>query len=39
MQTFSKQSLERQKSKQQVDDKPLPEIGHVAAHKAHVMSQ
>jgi hypothetical protein len=39
MQTFSKQSLESQKGQQQVGDKPLPEIGQVAAHKAHLLSQ
>jgi hypothetical protein len=36
--TLSKQKLERQKSQQQAGDKPLPEAGQVADHKAHLLS-
>jgi hypothetical protein len=39
VQILSKQSLERQKGRQQVGDKPLPEIGQVVVHKAHLLSQ
>jgi hypothetical protein len=39
MQTFSKQRLERQKGWQQEGDKLLPEIGQVAIHKDHLLSQ
>jgi hypothetical protein len=38
-QTFSKQGLEREKGQQQVDDKLLPEIGQVAIHTVHLLSQ
>jgi hypothetical protein len=31
--------LERQKGQQQAGDKLLPEIGHLAVHKAHLLSQ
>jgi hypothetical protein len=37
--TFSKQKLERQKGQQWVGDKPLPEIGQIVVHKAHLLSQ
>jgi hypothetical protein len=39
MGTFSKQRLERQKGQQRANDKPLPEIGQVVFHKAHLLSQ
>jgi hypothetical protein len=39
VQTFSKQRLERQKGWLQVGDKLLPEIGQIAVHKAHLLSQ
>jgi hypothetical protein len=31
--------LERQKGRQWADDKSMPEIGHIAVHKAHLFSQ
>jgi hypothetical protein len=37
--TFNKQKLERQKGLQWASDKPLPEIGQVVVHKAHLLSQ
>jgi hypothetical protein len=37
--TFSKQRLQRQKGSEQVGDKPLPEIGQIEVHKAHVLNQ
>jgi hypothetical protein len=36
---FSKQRLERQKGQQWAGDKPLPKIGQVEVHKAHLLSQ
>jgi hypothetical protein len=36
--TFSKQRLKRQKGWQRAGDKPLPEIGQIAVHKAHLLS-
>jgi hypothetical protein len=39
MGTFSKQRLEKQKGQQWVGDKPLPEIGQIEVHKAHLLSQ
>jgi hypothetical protein len=36
--TFSKQRLERQKGWQWEGDKPLPEIGQMVVHKAHLLS-
>jgi hypothetical protein len=37
--TFIKQRLERQEGQQQVGDKLPPEIGQIAVHKAHLLSQ
>jgi hypothetical protein len=37
-QTYSKQSLERQTGQQWVGGKPLPEIGQIVIHKAHLLS-
>jgi hypothetical protein len=38
-QTFSKQMLKWQESREQVGDKPLPKAGQVADHRAYLLSQ
>jgi hypothetical protein len=39
LRAYSKQRLERQMGLQRAGDKPLPEIGQIVVHKAHLLSQ